>query len=142
MPLYRNVMEARPGFEPGNRGFADPRLSHLAIGPQMYDGVITNYRTKIKSFFAGTEVCTKILLNPEKTFRICPEITSVISTRPLAYLGRTKTAKILDVFQYDCGFYCFRSPDLDSNCKQLLRKLFRDRSLTLAQYPAKKEVSE
>ena len=27
-------MEAAPGLEPGNRGFADLRLSHLAMPPQ------------------------------------------------------------------------------------------------------------
>jgi hypothetical protein len=28
------VMEAAPGLEPGNNGFADRRLSHLATPPQ------------------------------------------------------------------------------------------------------------
>src|SRR5690606_33113846 len=33
--IYFPRMEAAPGFEPGNRGFADPRLSHLAMPPYL-----------------------------------------------------------------------------------------------------------
>ena len=39
-PLGRVLknMEAAPGFEPGNNGFADRRLSHLAMPPQKWSG--------------------------------------------------------------------------------------------------------
>ena len=30
-------LEAAPGFEPGNNGFADRRLSHLAMPPQLLE---------------------------------------------------------------------------------------------------------
>ena len=33
LPAIRSILEAAPGFEPGNNGFADRRLSHLATPP-------------------------------------------------------------------------------------------------------------
>ena len=33
-------MEAAPGFEPGNNGFADRRLSHLAMPPRRVKYVV------------------------------------------------------------------------------------------------------
>ena len=35
-----NNMEAAPGFEPGNNGFADRRLSHLAMPPRRVKYVV------------------------------------------------------------------------------------------------------
>jgi hypothetical protein len=33
LPAIRSILEAAPGLEPGNNGFADRRLSHLATPP-------------------------------------------------------------------------------------------------------------
>jgi hypothetical protein len=46
-------MEATSGFEPLNRGFADPCLNHLATSPQNNDGAEDEIRTR--DFLLGKE---------------------------------------------------------------------------------------
>jgi hypothetical protein len=39
------LKEATGGFEPPNRGFADPRLNHLATSPLSFSGAEEGVRT-------------------------------------------------------------------------------------------------